>query len=71
MRVPLPMMAVPSTTLPVGADWTSLRSTLTWVRPAVVAEIAFTEWTRDANLRHAAFVALREDKAPKDVRRET
>ena len=32
---------------------------LKWVKPALVAEIAFTECTRDGNLRHSAFVGLR------------
>jgi bifunctional non-homologous end joining protein LigD len=45
-------------------------TTLKWVKPSVVAEVSFTEWTNDANLRHAAFVALREDKPAREVRRE-
>ena len=44
---------------------------LKWVKPAVVVEVAFTEWTRDGNLRHAAYVGLREDKPAREVRRET
>lgn len=43
---------------------------LEWVTPSVVVEVAFTEWTRDNNLRHAAYVGLREDKPARDVRRE-
>ncbi len=43
--------------------------TLRWVKPLTVAEISFTEWTRDS-LRHAAFVALRDDKPPREVIRE-
>jgi bifunctional non-homologous end joining protein LigD len=43
---------------------------LTWVKPAVVVEVAFTEWTRDGNLRHAAYVGPREDKPAREVRRE-
>ena len=46
-------------------------ATLKWVTPSVVVEIAFTEWTRDNNLRHAAYVALREDKPAREVQRET
>jgi ATP-dependent DNA ligase len=43
-----------------------------WVKPKLVAEIAFLEWTTDANLlRHAAFVGLRADKDPRKVVRET
>jgi bifunctional non-homologous end joining protein LigD len=41
-----------------------------WVRPEVVAQIEFTEWTPDAHLRHSAFVGLREDKDPREVVRE-
>jgi bifunctional non-homologous end joining protein LigD len=40
---------------------------LRWVKPVQVAEISFAEWTRDGSLRHAAFMALRDDKAAKDV----
>ncbi len=43
---------------------------LTWVKPAIVAEIAFTEWTREGHLRHSAFVGLRPDKDPRSVTRE-
>jgi bifunctional non-homologous end joining protein LigD len=45
-------------------------ATFTWVEPAVVAEISFTEWTGGGSLRHAAFVALRTDKKPQSVHRE-
>jgi bifunctional non-homologous end joining protein LigD len=41
-----------------------------WVEPKLVCEVAFTEWTRDGNLRHPAFQGLREDKDPREVRRE-
>jgi len=43
---------------------------LTWVKPVVVVEVSFTEWTRDGSLRHAAFVAVRDDKPAREVRRE-
>jgi bifunctional non-homologous end joining protein LigD len=43
---------------------------LKWVRPKLVAEIAFTEWTRDGHLRHSTFLGLRQDKNPRDVTRE-
>lgn len=41
-----------------------------WVRPELVAEVEFSEWTADGILRHPSFKGLREDKAPRDVRRE-
>ena len=40
---------------------------LKWVRPNVVVEIAFTEWTRDGHLRHSTFLGLRDDKRAADV----
>ena len=42
----------------------------TWVRPVLVAQVAFTEWTRDGRLRHPRFLGLREDKAAREVVRE-
>jgi bifunctional non-homologous end joining protein LigD len=41
-----------------------------WLKPVLVAQIEFVEWTSDRHLRHSRFVALREDKRAKDVRRE-
>ena len=40
---------------------------LRWVKPLQVVEVSFAEWTRDGSLRHAAFLALRDDTAAKDV----
>jgi len=42
-----------------------------WVKPVLVGQFEFVEWTPDAHLRHARFVALREDKKPKQVGRES
>ncbi|MEU1295567.1 non-homologous end-joining DNA ligase [Streptomyces sp. NPDC005840] len=41
-----------------------------WVEPVLVAQVAFTEWTRDGMLRHPRFLGLRDDKDPRDVVRE-
>ena len=41
-----------------------------WLKPHIIAQIRFVEWTTDGHLRHAAFLGLRTDKKPKDVRRE-
>ena len=41
-----------------------------WLTPALVGQFEFLEWTPDRHLRHARFVRLRDDKKPKDVRRE-
>ncbi|HUO39230.1 MAG TPA: non-homologous end-joining DNA ligase [Mycobacterium sp.] len=42
-----------------------------WVHPKLVAQVGFTEWTRDGKLRHPRYTGLRTDKDPKDVVRET
>ena len=39
----------------------------TWVKPKLVCEIKFTEWTKDLQARHPIFMGLREDKNPKDI----
>jgi len=41
---------------------------VTWVEPALVAQLGFTEKTSDGKLRHPVYLGLREDKAPRDVR---
>jgi bifunctional non-homologous end joining protein LigD len=38
-----------------------------WVKPELVVEVRFTEWTRDLLLRHPAYLGLRPDKAPETV----
>jgi DNA ligase D-like protein (predicted ligase) len=42
----------------------------TWVQPRLVAQVGFSEWTRDGRLRHSRFLGLRGDKAAADVVRE-
>jgi len=39
----------------------------TWIRPKLVAEVKFTEWTSAGEMRHPAFLGLRQDKKPMDV----
>ena len=42
-----------------------------WVRPRLVCQIAFVEWTDAGHLRHCTFIAMRDDKKPAEVIRET
>jgi bifunctional non-homologous end joining protein LigD len=41
-----------------------------WVKPELVGQFEFVEWTPDHHLRHSRFMGLREDKNPRDVGRE-
>ena len=41
-----------------------------WLKPELVAEVAFADWTGKNHLRHARFVALRDDRDPREVVRE-
>src|SRR4029453_2732889 len=42
-------------------------ATTTWGKPKLGAEVKFTEWTDSGEMRHPAFLGLREDKKPMDV----
>jgi bifunctional non-homologous end joining protein LigD len=44
---------------------------MTWVNPVLVCQVKFAEWTRDLKLRAPVFLGLREDKAAKEVKRES
>jgi bifunctional non-homologous end joining protein LigD len=46
------------------------RRDTTWVEPELVAQVAFTEWTRDGRLRHPRYLGLRDDKPAREVVRE-
>jgi bifunctional non-homologous end joining protein LigD len=49
--------------LPKGVSSTGLH----WLRPKLVGEVAFTEWTNDGIVRHPSFQGLREDKSANDI----
>ena len=54
---------------PVVAKVPNERST-TWIKPKLVAEVKFTEWTTGGEMRHPVFLGLRTDKKASDVVRE-
>jgi bifunctional non-homologous end joining protein LigD len=54
---------------PPAADAPRMRDAR-WVRPRLVAQVAFAEWTSDGKLRHPSFQGLREDKRPEECVRE-
>jgi bifunctional non-homologous end joining protein LigD len=47
-----------------------LNNEVQWLRPEIVCEIKFTEWTSEGNLRHPVFMGLRTDKKASEVKRE-
>ncbi len=51
------------------AEVPALNAPTVWVRPELVAEVKFSEWTQEGRLRIPVFVRLREDKAPGEVHR--
>ena len=51
----------------VPAIW---RRGVSWVRPELVAQVAFAGWTRDGLIRHGRFIGLRADKKANAVKRE-
>ena len=60
------MAKLATETAPVEVDRASARG-VTWVKPDLVAEIAFAEFTAEGNVRHGSFLGLRSDKKPSDV----
>jgi ATP-dependent DNA ligase len=38
-----------------------------WLKPTLVAQVEFTEWTPDSQLKHLTFIGLRDDKDPREV----
>lgn len=48
----------------------SMMKKMHWVKPTIVAQIKFAEWTRDGKLRQPVFLGLREDKEARDVTRQ-
>ena len=46
------------------------KSDVVWVRPTLVAEVKFAEWTHDGHLRAPVYLGLRDDKAAPEVRAE-
>jgi bifunctional non-homologous end joining protein LigD len=50
--------------------WRANDKAVVWVEPTQIAEVGFAQWTPAGQVRHASFVALRDDKPARQVRRE-
>ena len=55
---------------PFAAVPAGMSSGVRWVKPKLVAQVAFASWTNENLVRQAAFKGLREDKPPKSIERE-
>jgi bifunctional non-homologous end joining protein LigD len=69
LRRKLEALAIDAPPFDVPVD-ASARRGVTWVKPRLVAEVAFTGWTSEGSLRHPSFEGLREDKTADEVVRE-
>ena len=49
----------------------SMMNKMHWINPKFVAQVKFGEWTRDQKLRQPVFIALRDDKDPRNVVKES
>jgi DNA ligase D-like protein (predicted ligase) len=69
LRAQLDALEVPST--PFTRARGLPRLDVHWVRPELVAQVAFMEWTVHGKLRHPRLVGLRQDKSAREVTRES
>ena len=67
MSINSPTLARAETAGVPAFEWHAIQ----WIKPILLCEVAFTEWTQDGHIRHPSFQGLREDKDAKQVRKET
>jgi bifunctional non-homologous end joining protein LigD len=66
LAVQKPTLTRSETGMP-AREWQSIH----WIKPVLLCEVAFTEWTQDGRIRHPSFQGLREDKDAGEVKKET
>ena len=66
LAVQKPVLTAAETDVLTSHEWQSIR----WVKPVLLCEVAFTEWTLDGRIRHPSFQGLREDKDATQVKKE-
>jgi ATP-dependent DNA ligase len=69
LRARLDVIEVPKTPFTSATGLPRLRAH--WVRPEIVVQVAFVEWTVHGKLRHPRLIGMREDKDPREVTRES
>ena len=62
-----PVLSRAETTGLGAGEWRAVH----WVKPSLLCEVSFTEWTADGRIRHPSFQGLREDKSASQVGKET
>ncbi|MBA3465389.1 MAG: ATP-dependent DNA ligase [Deltaproteobacteria bacterium] len=68
LRQRLDALALPQSPFTVATDLPRLR--VHWVRPEIVVQVGFMEWTGHGKLRHPRLIGIRADKSARDVTRE-
>jgi len=66
LKVDKPVLTRAETSGVPAGEWRSIH----WVKPSLLCEVAFTEWTEDGRIRHPSFQGLREDKDAGEVKKE-
>jgi bifunctional non-homologous end joining protein LigD len=66
MTVEKPVLTRAEATGLGAGEWCAVH----WIRPKLLCEVAFTEWTEDGHIRHPSFQGLREDKDAQEVKQE-
>ncbi len=69
-RCPFANLPEPASARRGEAITTDVMPKIKWLRPKLVAQIEFTEWTKGNHLRHSKFIALRDDKDATEVTKE-
>jgi bifunctional non-homologous end joining protein LigD len=69
-RVMAQLAELETTACPFHVPPPTTNETPHWVKPTLVAQVKFTEWTDDDKLRHPTYLGMRDDKNPQDVVRE-
>jgi len=69
LRKRLDALEIPKTPFTIAKGLPRLRAH--WVRPSIVVQVSFIEWTGNNKLRHPRLIGVRFDKSPRDVVRES
>lgn len=70
-KCPFVNLPTPRTSRFGGGMTAGMMRDVTWVKPDLIAQVRFTEWTGDGMLRHPVFLGLRTDKSAREIVRET